>query len=136
VCCLYILVRPIQSCWLILLLTTLYLKAHSHFQRSLGKKRSDCYHIRYLKCIMSSSSRFYKLRHASRLSLTSRYVSLILGCPYSMFSVNCLGIGIGVESAVIPVYAAGTVPHPIRGTIVMLWQVYGLQDSPISPTAD
>ncbi|KAF8253279.1 hypothetical protein K440DRAFT_593060 [Wilcoxina mikolae CBS 423.85] len=34
-----------------------------------------------------------------------------------------LGIGIGVKSAVIPIYAAECVPAPIRGTIVMLWQV-------------
>lgn len=35
-----------------------------------------------------------------------------------------LGIGIGPKSATIPVYAAECVPAPIRGALVMQWQVW------------
>ena len=35
-----------------------------------------------------------------------------------------LGIGIGPKSATVPIYAAETTPPPIRGALVMQWQMW------------
>ncbi|WRT67286.1 uncharacterized protein IL334_004253 [Kwoniella shivajii] len=36
----------------------------------------------------------------------------------------CLGFGIGPKSATVPVFSAESVPHGIRGSLVMQWQIW------------
>ena len=35
-----------------------------------------------------------------------------------------LGLGIGLKSTTIPIYASECVPANVRGTLVMMWQVF------------
>jgi hypothetical protein len=36
----------------------------------------------------------------------------------------CLGLGIGPKSSTVPVYSAECAPAPIRGALVMMWQMW------------
>lgn len=35
-----------------------------------------------------------------------------------------LGLGVGPKSSTVPVYAAECAPAPIRGALVMMWQMW------------
>ena len=43
-----------------------------------------------------------------------------------------LGFGIGPKSATVPIYAAETTPPPIRGALVMQWQMWVSFISPLT----
>ncbi|CAE6443121.1 unnamed protein product [Rhizoctonia solani] len=44
--------------------------------------------------------------------------------PHLFISRFILGIGIGAKSSTVPVYAAECAPAPIRGALVMMWQMW------------
>ncbi|KAL8952028.1 MAG: hypothetical protein Q9222_002047 [Ikaeria aurantiellina] len=57
-------------------------------------------------------------------ALASIWEALVQSWPNLFVARFVLGLGIGTKSATVPVYAAECAPAPIRGALVMQWQVW------------
>ncbi|KAL8710477.1 MAG: hypothetical protein Q9220_004909 [cf. Caloplaca sp. 1 TL-2023] len=70
-------------------------------------------------------------------ALASIWEAVVQSWPNLFIARFVLGLGIGAKSATVPIYAAECAPAPIRGALVMQWQVwtaFGIMVWP-SPTA-
>ncbi|TFY64940.1 hypothetical protein EVG20_g5772 [Dentipellis fragilis] len=54
----------------------------------------------------------------------NRYFAVTNSWPHLFVARFVLGLGIGPKSATVPVYAAECAPAPIRGALVMMWQMW------------
>ncbi|KAI4252947.1 MAG: hypothetical protein LQ352_003993 [Teloschistes flavicans] len=57
-------------------------------------------------------------------AVTSIWEGVVQSWPNLFVARFCLGLGIGAKSATVPIYAAECAPAPIRGALVMQWQVW------------
>ncbi|KAL8931592.1 MAG: hypothetical protein Q9216_007145 [Gyalolechia sp. 2 TL-2023] len=57
-------------------------------------------------------------------ALASIWEAVVQSWPNLFVARFVLGLGIGTKSATVPVYAAECAPAPIRGALVMQWQVW------------
>lgn len=57
-------------------------------------------------------------------ALASIWEGVVQSWPNLLVARFVLGLGIGAKSATVPVYAAECAPAPIRGALVMQWQVW------------
>lgn len=56
--------------------------------------------------------------------VASTWESLVQSWPSLLAARFVLGLGIGAKSACVPLYAAECAPVPIRGALVMMWQMW------------
>ena len=57
-------------------------------------------------------------------AVASIWEGVVQSWPNLFVARFVLGLGIGAKSATVPVYAAECAPAPIRGALVMQWQVW------------
>lgn len=67
-------------------------------------------------------------------ALASVWEGVVQSWPNLFVARFVLGLGIGTKSATVPVYAAECAPAPIRGALVMQWQVWTAFGIMVSPT--
>ncbi|TFY58958.1 hypothetical protein EVG20_g7967 [Dentipellis fragilis] len=61
---------------------------------------------------------------ATLSALTCVWQGVTNSWPHLFIARFVLGLGIGPKSATVPVYAAECAPAPIRGALVMMWQMW------------
>ena len=80
-------------------------QAHPTFEQATGSSRRNFLHLRILhcSCLAQAFSRNW------RMTIGFRFL---------------LRIGLGLESATIPIYASERAPAKVRGALVMFWQFF------------
>lgn len=57
-------------------------------------------------------------------AVASIWEAVVFSWPNLFVARFVLGLGIGPKSSTVPVYAAECSPAPIRGALVMMWQMW------------